>query len=703
MAKQTFLIFLLIGSLTACTKAELASMPTLAATPAATTTATQEPLVTPTPSPTNTATATNTLTPTPTPTATPSPIPSPTSSLWNTDLVPVNPDFQVVNQLGGRINRVVVQDDIAYVGVGPRLWTLDISQPEMPVELGKSDVLPGLIQYIAVSNSTAYLLTDDETGFWIADISQPDQIQIVDFFETTVPINFLREWNGRLYVAPSSRDIDTLIFSLEAPYHPTLLGELPEKYYPSSDPDNAYVYSSTQNDGDQITISEVDATDIHHLKSVSEVMVKMDGGGYFIDVDSGQYYFLSIDGMPTIWVMDKQDSNSLTKLNIELSPYFRSIEIRDQIIYLRENFLDAGSYGSSVDAYDVSGSQVRQLENLSAGNKSYDLFVHQDIVYVATGESLIIAEITKDRNLEKLSEWRSLGDLDWIDAGDDQIFTLNSWDNRLYQFQKDSPQNLRFLYDYQEWKIDTVALGEDTIFTGGWFSGIHRYDYTTIPWQETAVFDRPFGIETVGHMTVHDGTLYASLDGDLAVFDVSDLAQIEQIGELNEVRNYSAPFAVEQGHLFSWVEGYGLKIIKITDPTSPEEIGLLPDESGYYLFDLAAHGKFLYLLTASCYRAQFECDNQNIIMRVVDATDLAHMTEVAQLPTINDVTFINIAGEKLLLGGDELWLVDITEPTQPQVNGRFPTPGYSRDAVLVNDLIYVADGAGGLLILQMTE
>ena len=110
----------------------------------------------------------------------------------------------------------------------------------------------------------------------------------------------------------------------------------------------------------------------------------------------------------------------------------------------------------------------------------------------------------------------------------------------------------------------------------------------------------------------------------------------------------------------------------------------------------------MYLLTTtSC--SSTTCDDQETIVRVVDATDLAHMTEVAQLPTINDVTFINIASEKLLLGGDELWLVDITEPTQLQVNGRFPTPGYAQDAVLVNDLIYVADGAGGLLILQMTE
>ncbi len=77
MAKQTFLIFLLIATLAACTKAELASAPTEAAAPAVTTIATREPSVTPTPLPTNTATATNTAPHTsPSSTATPPVVPT---------------------------------------------------------------------------------------------------------------------------------------------------------------------------------------------------------------------------------------------------------------------------------------------------------------------------------------------------------------------------------------------------------------------------------------------------------------------------------------------------------------------------------------------------------------------------------------------------------------------------------------------------
>ncbi|MBK8932640.1 MAG: hypothetical protein IPM76_10070 [Chloroflexi bacterium] len=86
MAKQTFLIFLLIATLSACTKAELASVSTEAVLPAATMTAMQEPSVTPTQLPTNTATAINT-TPHTTPSSTATQPVAPTATPKQTSLI----------------------------------------------------------------------------------------------------------------------------------------------------------------------------------------------------------------------------------------------------------------------------------------------------------------------------------------------------------------------------------------------------------------------------------------------------------------------------------------------------------------------------------------------------------------------------------------------------------------------------------------
>lgn len=648
-----------------------------------------------TPSPTITPTETATMTPTPT--IAPSPIPLPTASIWTTDLAPGSESFQIVDQMGGQINAVTAQNGIAYVGVGPRLWTIDVSQPEEPITLGQSDILPGLVQRVAVVNDTAYLLTEDESGFWIVDVSRPYQPQIVDFFEMAVPINFLQGWNGRLYIGPSSREEDALIFSSDDPFHPTLLGELPRNYYPRSNDD--FVVISTTNDNNQTTILMTDATDLNNPSLISEVTANMNG--YFMEFDRERYYLLDMDGMPSIWVMGAEDpANTLKKLNIELSPYFRGIHIQDQIIYVQENFADGGEYGSSIKAFDVSQNHARPLERLSAGNKSYGLFVDEGIAYIAAGEKLLIAGINEERNLEKLSEWRSLGDLVWIDANRNQIFTLNSWDNRIYQWDVNSTQDLQLLHDHQSGRIDVAALGESGVFTAGWFTGIHRYNSTIIPWQETAVFDLPSRIETVAQMIIQDETLYARLDRDLTIFDISEPAQLTPIGQLEWETYHIGPFAVDQDKLFAWVD-YGLKVISLADPNVPQEIGMLPDESEPYLYDLAVNDNFVYLLTTSCREAT--CDGKETRLQVVDATDPANMTIAAQLPILNGITNLELSGDNLILSGIEFWLVDVSNPAQPQINGQIETPGYASDAVIINDLIYVADGAGGLLILRMGE
>jgi hypothetical protein len=47
--------------------------------------------------------------------------------------------------------------------------------------------------------------------------------------------------------------------------------------------------------------------------------------------------------------------------------------------------------------------------------------------------------------------------------------------------------------------------------------------------------------------------------------------------------------------------------------------------------------------------------------------------------------------------------MDVSNPAQPLIVGFFQTPGYARDAVVRDDLIYVADGAGGLLVLRLVQ
>jgi len=67
---------------------------------------------------------------------------------------------------------VALQSGYAYVGIGPRVAVLDVSVPASPVLAGRSAPLPGLIQGLAASGSTVYVVAGG-SGLHIVDVTNP--------------------------------------------------------------------------------------------------------------------------------------------------------------------------------------------------------------------------------------------------------------------------------------------------------------------------------------------------------------------------------------------------------------------------------------------------------------------------------------------------------------------------------------------------
>lgn len=123
--------------------------------------ASSTPATTPLP-PTNTPTL---------PTATPMPraTPSPFAPQMTEELT-----FKLLNQQGGAINSLAVVGQIAFVGVGPRLVIMDITNPTGPRILGQSNVLPGLVTAVLVRDGRAYVAAGASViTFDISDLQAP--------------------------------------------------------------------------------------------------------------------------------------------------------------------------------------------------------------------------------------------------------------------------------------------------------------------------------------------------------------------------------------------------------------------------------------------------------------------------------------------------------------------------------------------------
>jgi hypothetical protein len=91
-------------------------------------------------------------------------------------------NVEFVGHIGGATWAVAVQGNYAYVGEGPRLTILDISNPASPTVVGKTDPLPEIVYGVAVAGGYAYVA--DYYGLRIVDVSDPSNPREVGSYDT---------------------------------------------------------------------------------------------------------------------------------------------------------------------------------------------------------------------------------------------------------------------------------------------------------------------------------------------------------------------------------------------------------------------------------------------------------------------------------------------------------------------------------------
>jgi hypothetical protein len=79
---------------------------------------------------------------------------------------------------------VAVQGWYAYVGMGPHLVVMDVGDPTRPVVLGRTGILPDVVQGVAVSAAYAYV-ADYYAGLRVIDVSNPSSPREVGFYDTS--------------------------------------------------------------------------------------------------------------------------------------------------------------------------------------------------------------------------------------------------------------------------------------------------------------------------------------------------------------------------------------------------------------------------------------------------------------------------------------------------------------------------------------
>ncbi len=369
------------------------------AAPVPSSTPTEEPTIAPSPIPSSTPTVTATPTPTLTPT--------PTTSFWEnyqenseSALYPL----RVVNQIGGRVNRVIVADDVAYVAVGPRIWTLDVSRPEVPTTLGQTDVLPGIVQCMEMDRQFLYVSLEGSSGYWAIDASQPNNPRILDF----VPLEQLSciwQENGRFYTSRRDEVNQRYLLPLDMtnPLEPVVLAEiaLPSGNYLLPE-DERLITAVIDASAKTTDVQIFNIADPENLQSVKEFTIP--AAGRIAEVHDSYLYFFGPWKLFLINLTAPEDTDFIYPTGIEFS-FIGPTMIDGDWLYEGDTFCDVDSCGASVSGLNIANLEtfikesetntgglrndsfasqaITELSSLHIGHYVEDIFAVNDTLYVA--------------------------------------------------------------------------------------------------------------------------------------------------------------------------------------------------------------------------------------------------------------------------------------------------------------------------------
>ena len=141
--------------------------------------------------------------------------------------IPNDPPRRLIamDQAGGIAQDLDIQAGLAYVGFGPRLEVFDVSHPDLPILLGQSNPLPGIIREVEVDRDYAYATTCGQGSLAnrlnILNVQDPHQITALGFIPFTGcnQISFVAQ--GDYVYLPYNNELR--VIDVKDPRHPELV------------------------------------------------------------------------------------------------------------------------------------------------------------------------------------------------------------------------------------------------------------------------------------------------------------------------------------------------------------------------------------------------------------------------------------------------------------------------------------------------
>jgi hypothetical protein len=606
-------------------------------------------------------------------------------------------------QIGGSAYAVDVQGNFAYLGVGPRIYVLDTSNPSAPKFIGQSGVMPGVVRsviasgnYVYVANEKGYLRVID-----VSDATQPREVAslVEHSYAQGLALN-----GTTLYIADNP--FGMRVVDVSDPLNPRKIGEVEIPGAASSiDIEGSRAFLAGSTDENNLAVIDI-SNPAQPVKTASIVIPETEGSVVYAVKVRDNYAYIAA-GNPGLIVVDISDPTQPIKAGAFDTPWADGLVIEGNTLYLAD--MD-GLYMLDIsDPKNPSQTGMLALplfQQEAPGQRN--MVIQNGKVFFANGnQGMLVVDASVQPTLTGRFDVPLPGaDFDvlvdsniaYVIADTLGLYTINVTDPT-------QPEQLGFDISRISNGLRTpygIAVNGQYAYIADINNGFSVYDISDpSDLRELSRIEKPQGMTDVAvsgnfaYVSMHEHE--TSEKRGMLVYDVSNPSQPNQVGFVN-IDHSSWAVAVHGANAYipelvemvDTSQSSNLLIFDISNPTNPVEAGKADTTiNAPSAMCIEVEGNYAYIgdLTQG--------------LRIFDISNPGMPVEIGSLPDIRMVYDLAVVGDKVFTASYAyVSVVDVSDPVKPVLEEVYTSSGLSMGIDAVGNTIYVADMHGGMAVLK---
>jgi len=581
---------------------------------------------------------------------------------------------EFVGHVGGLTLDVAVQGNYAYIGEGPRLTILDISNPTSPSVIGKTPLLPDFVGDVDISEGYAYITVGLYQGLRVVDISDPANPMEVGSCASEV--RSVTVTDNYAYIAAGYSGLQ--VVDISDPTHPMRAGSY-------DTPGIAYGVAITESYAYIADSAGLRVLDISNPTNPTELgFCDIPGNAQRVVVVGSHAYVASGDA--GLRVVDVSTPTNPVEVGFYDTPGHASdVTVTGGYAYVIDRWggLRVVDIITPTDPMEVGFNQ--------ASRDPHGIAVAGNYAYVALGwdSGLQIVDISNSANPTEVGFYDTPGYVGEVAVAEGYAHVTDN-ERGLWVVDVSTPTHptQTGFYDTPGGGGETlgVAIAGDYAYVADGYSGLRVVDVSD-PAHPTEVGS--YDTTGLAYDVAIAGNYAYVTDGQygLRVVDISNPTHPTEMG-FYDTPGYAFDVAIAGAYAYVADGQYGLRVIDISSPTNPTEVGFCSTLGS--AIGLAIAGDYVYV-------ADYDAS-----LRVVDASTPASPTEIGCYEAPDHVWDVAVTGNYAYVAAMDagLRVVNVSTKSKPTEVDFYDTPGNVMGVTIAGSYIYVADWHGGLLILH---